>query len=829
MAYSASAATTIIGGAGSQYSPRVTALANGGFVVTWYDAELGDSYAQMFDATGVATSSRIAIAAATDGQEFVLDVAALNNGGFSVAYVASGASATPYTTSGEYAYLVRNFSASGAAIADPRFIVSGPFSHTMQLVTTATGVQAILCTGQAVFGIPISNLGGVGSIVSYGNLSIGGAYLDDAVAGVDPGEYILGVVNNSGDGAFLVNTAAMNVLSQDLLTPSPVVGAGIDIVALGNGVYAAAVTGGTGESGTSYANAFSYFGNVGGAANTFSFYQGSFQSFTGGLAGSVAIVQNGSGGVLAGFSYSQGTSQTAFQVIADIIPGELNNYSATSRTRAVAGAGALDLAALTDGRVVEITSASRLFDSDIQLRFLDGRNAGITFAGTAGNDVAVGTNFADTFGGGPGMDRFAGAGGVDRVTYAAASAGVTLDLLANAANAGQAAGDVLTDIENLTGSSFDDVLRGTALVNLLEGGGGNDLLAGRGGMDQLAGGEGDDDLDGGAGDDVLVGDGGDDTLNGGEGADILIGGIGDDTLFGGVAADELDGGEGNDRLTGGDDVDRLDGAGGDDLLGGGDGNDVLLGGVGNDRLDGGLGADTLGGGADADRLQGGEGDDQLTGGDGDDLLTGGAGADLLSGGAGLDAARYGDALAGVIADLSGEREGTGDARGDRYVLVENLEGSTFDDVLFGTADANILWGGDGGDVLYGGAGTDRLVGGDGADRLIGGEGLDQLEGGRGADVFVWEELTELSTARDVVRDFEKGTDKIDVSLLDARADVAGNQAFTVVSAFTGVAGQIVVTTGNNTVVAFDWTGDGVFDGRITIAGNVPLTASDFIL
>jgi Ca2+-binding RTX toxin-like protein len=66
-------------------------------------------------------------------------------------------------------------------------------------------------------------------------------------------------------------------------------------------------------------------------------------------------------------------------------------------------------------------------------------------------------------------------------------------LVANAVNTGgEAAGDKLTNIENLIGSSNDDSLSGNSDINRLDGGDGNDRLIGGGGTDTLVGGAGND-------------------------------------------------------------------------------------------------------------------------------------------------------------------------------------------------------------------------------------------------------------------------------------------------------------------------------------------------
>lgn len=82
----------------------------------------------------------------------------------------------------------------------------------------------------------------------------------------------------------------------------------------------------------------------------------------------------------------------------------------------------------------------------------------------------------------------------------------------------------------------------------LAGGTGPDSLAGRGGDDSITGGRGADTLSGADGADTVNGGAGNDVLGGGAGADRLAGGSGDDTLSGGAGADILLGGLGNDRF-----------------------------------------------------------------------------------------------------------------------------------------------------------------------------------------------------------------------------------------------------------------------------------------
>jgi Ca2+-binding RTX toxin-like protein len=148
-------------------------------------------------------------------------------------------------------------------------------------------------------------------------------------------------------------------------------------------------------------------------------------------------------------------------------------------------------------------------------------------------DLLIGSGFGNYLEAGPGNDTLKGYGGadtlaggtgIDTASYDASPAGVVVNLLSGLATGGDATGDVLYSIENLTGSDYGDTLSGDNGSNTLRGRGGNDTLKGFGGADYLYGGSGEDWLYGVDGNDQLYGDAGNDILSGGLGNDILTGG-----------------------------------------------------------------------------------------------------------------------------------------------------------------------------------------------------------------------------------------------------------------------------------------------------------------
>ena len=257
-----------------------------------------------------------------------------------------------------------------------------------------------------------------------------------------------------------------------------------------------------------------------------------------------------------------------------------------------------------------------------------------------------------------------------------------------------------------------------------------------------------------------------------------------------------------------------------------------VGGSGADRLIGNAVANTLTGNAGNDTLEGKAGADLLYGGAGNDVLDGGVGFDRMIGGTGDD--RYViDSVHDAIREMANEGVDTvwssinytlvpqvenlrltgeatiGTGNGLANVIEGNeafnlLSGEAGNDTLSGFGGVDYLDGGSGNDGLFGGAGNDFLLGGSGNDRLNGGAGFDILAGGSGADVYAFDAASFPDgddLAIDFVSDFNSG-DLFDFSALDANAALDGDQAFSLVSHWTGGGvGQLMVSAYSNVVKA----------------------------
>jgi Ca2+-binding RTX toxin-like protein len=145
---------------------------------------------------------------------------------------------------------------------------------------------------------------------------------------------------------------------------------------------------------------------------------------------------------------------------------------------------------------------------------LRGGNGPDDLYGGQGNDTLRGGDGLDALNGGPGDDLlhggldgagpdvFVGGDGTDTVTYALKGTGVTVTIFdptnpnANGPDGTTGENDaVQQDVENVTGSTSGDAIRGNNLANRLDGSGGADTLIGAAGADTLIGADGDDVLD----------------------------------------------------------------------------------------------------------------------------------------------------------------------------------------------------------------------------------------------------------------------------------------------------------------------------------------------
>jgi Ca2+-binding RTX toxin-like protein len=398
-------------------------------------------------------------------------------------------------------------------------------------------------------------------------------------------------------------------------------------------------------------------------------------------------------------------------------------------------------------------------------------------------------------------------------------------------------------------------LTGTAPFRLTDASDGNGIV-GNAGDNRITVSGGVDAVDGGLGDDLLVVDyrlatgavTGDSTSNfteaggggrmvtitdgtfedfrilTGSGADTITTGAGDDTIKTGNGASTVTAGQGANFIRGGSDADTITALDGGNLVKAGNGTNTVTTGAGADTIFAGTGADTIVSGGGDDRISLFGGADTVDAGVGDDRLIVDYAEMTTNVTGGITGGDGNSGYVGHLADLAGSSI---DFEGIESFRITT--GSGDDTLVTGKGD-DMLRGGLGLDVFDGGGGDDQLFGGEGGDELRGGRGADVVTGGGGADAFVFATAKEAdaNSGRDLIRDFQTGVDRIDLSGIDADVNTPDDQAFDFVGSakFSSEAGELRYYKG---VVSGDVDGDGRADFAIEIGNFADLRQGDFLL
>jgi Ca2+-binding RTX toxin-like protein len=148
----------------------------------------------------------------------------------------------------------------------------------------------------------------------------------------------------------------------------------------------------------------------------------------------------------------------------------------------------------------------------------------------------------------------------------------------------------------------------------------------------------------------------------------------------------------------------------------------------------------------------------------------------------------------------------------------------------------------GNDVIRGGRLGDYLEGFTGNDTIVGGGGSDHLYGYQGADTFRFETVRDSKMSHgDFVHDFSpRQRDKLDLSNIDAKQGVKGNQAFAFIGTaeFSKVKGQLRYEPHKSelpgdtvkwSTIEADINGDGCADFSFVVTDLTAIKKSYFIL
>ena len=756
----------------SQFS-NVTALPNGGFLVSWYsffaaDDSAGGSMGQIFDASGAKTGSSFHLNPPLPGSQFTPAVAVLPDGRLVTAWGDEGSG-----SEARRGIWVQLLDGAGNRIGDP------VKASTLAAFGAMFPVLAVTATGFTVA------WGDLNTTPDHPNQHVRGQAFDFAL--------------NKIGSEFAISAA-----KDDQINPA--------IAVLDNGAIVVAYHQGLGSGSDIRANMLfpatygTDQGEVHSGTDGRDFHQALGGDDTVSGAGDDDWLDGGAGddrldGGAGDDLLSGGEGVDTYIGGAGIDTVDFRETGTAAVTVNLALGMNVDPAPNPGGlRAVHSGEALDAYGNYESLAGIENIVTG------AGNDRVYGGLEANRIETGAGNDLLSGGGGADLLVGGAgddiylmlplndpAFLGTIVELagegtdqistyLSETALPGSAA------VENLVGlATSGQILLGNGLNNVITGASGDDILVGGDGTDLLNGGEGNDTADysresglqgtlvnlrnvgllwvispnaardsfggydsltsienvkTGGGRDTVYGDGGanrietgagDDLLIGGGGADILIGGSGDDVYlvrasdgpaFEGVIVEAA--GEGMDEirtdlaafsLVGFTNVERLTGFNSDGQSLTGNGLDNLV--IGS------LGADTL------------------AGGDGNDILGGDSGADTMRGGAGddiylIDAFDSIEELPGEGTDTVEIWYGTSAAH---FVLPANVENlldvSNLGQTVAGNALDNVLTMGGGNDVLdLSAGGNDTASGGGGNDYFYFGAAFtadDVIVGGSGTD------------------------------------------------------------------------------------------------
>ena len=300
------------------------------------------------------------------------------------------------------------------------------------------------------------------------------------------------------------------------------------------------------------------------------------------------------GSRVAFYALDWGASHSSSQVYVNILGSGEDSLSGGAGNDTIYGKGGDDL-----------------LDGAAGGDWIDGGSGNDTIRGQAGDDSLFGQSGSDYIEGGDGNDVIDGGAGFNVAAYTTANHFVVVDLAVQGVwqDTQGAGNDLITNVENVVGSDFNDTLSGDGQTTVIYGGNGDDTLYGRAGDDNLFGQAGADYIEGGDGNDVIDGGTGFNVASYASASsfvvvDLALQGVWQDTQGAGADlitnVENLIGSDFNDNLTGDGHTNVIYGGNGDDTLYGKGGDDNLFGGNGNDYIDGGPGADILSGDSGAD-------------------------------------------------------------------------------------------------------------------------------------------------------------------------------------------------------------------------------------
>ena len=702
---------TAFGTAGTfSYSPAITTLSDGGYVVAWYayDTTFYTLKLQRFDSTGALVGSAQQLISGNEGGNFSLELTADTTGGYVLQYLdfsnnvrfarfdGDNLPVLPSITGDEAsnAIKIENGAFSGVRLnglqgndrligsslddildgGEGNDILTGGFGNDTYLVTqadrivedAASGTDTVIVrenyvlTARNVENIEIRGTAAVNVTGNRLGNTIIGNRADNQINGGSGADTMIG---SGGNDTYFVDNSSDKVIER--------AGEGIDTVITTTNYFLPYDANSPDDS----------VENLRAASNI-----------------GLLLVGNDNDNLIVG---GNGDDSIEGNDGADVFEGRGGND-----TYFLDGTDDVVIERANGGRDKIFSASSWTLDDNVEDLFLIGaRNDRINGTGNALDNLIVGSDSANLIDGGAGADTMRGGDGAD--IYIVDNTGDLVEEVSFADDDGDEVRASVTfslylgNVENLTLTGTANIDgTGNDLKNTIRGNTGNNRLVDIGNFDNFA-----DQLYGYAGNDTLYSDG----------QAELYGGTGNDTYE--VLAATA-------RIT------ELANQGIDTVKVFGDLDYELAENLENLIM-------FLGDGDN--RATGNNLNNQITGNLGSNVIDGAGGADTMTG-AGGDDTYVVDTISDVVVEAANEGEDTilSSVSLNLAANVENLHligaapanatGNTLDNALHGNNGINTLSGLDGADVLSGGDGNDTLLGGNGNDILIGGTGNDSIDG-----------------------------------------------------------------------------------------------------